>query len=197
MSSNKKKTNNKANKSNKVFYAVVLVAVLVVVGIFLADGITKDRVGAENGSISEANNQGENKTNQGAADNTQTDQNSVAGEGITITKSEITQEALFVPYQVGNTKMEVIAVKASDGTIRTALNTCQVCNNSGYGYYVQEGDELVCQNCGNRFNIDQVEKQRNGCNPVPVDEKTDDGTTITISDEYLSKATPLFKRWKA
>jgi len=40
--------------------------------------------------------------------------------------------------------MEVLALKAKDRTIRTALNTCQVCYASGKGYYVQEGDVLVC-----------------------------------------------------
>ena len=53
--------------------------------------------------------------------------------------------------------MVVLAFKASDDTIRTALNTCQVCYDSGRGYYVQEGDKLICQNCGNQFEADQVE----------------------------------------
>ena len=94
--------------------------------------------------------------------------------------------------------MELIAVKAPDGTIRTALNTCQVCYDSGRGYYVQEGDELVCQNCGNRFQISQVEKQKNGCNPVPIleDSKTDDGTTITVSKDFLQQSKTLFENWK-
>ncbi|OQB25277.1 MAG: hypothetical protein BWY11_00608 [Firmicutes bacterium ADurb.Bin182] len=171
ITSNKKK---KTVKTKKALLAVSGVAVIAIIGLLLIGGKDKKN-NADNDAVREADS---------------------SGNGITITISDITEEASFIPYQAGNTKMEVIAVKATDGTVRTALNTCQVCNNSGYGYYIQEGDELVCQNCGNRFNIDQVEKQRNGCNPVPIDEKTDDGTTITISDEFLSKATPLFKRWK-
>jgi len=120
------------------------------------------------------------------------------GEDIIIKKSEITETAAFIPYQAGKIKMEVIAVKAPDGTIRTALNTCQVCYDSGRGYYVQEGDELVCQNCGNRFNISKVEKIKNGCNPVPVlvGDKTDNGDTITIAGEFLAQNVYLFKNWK-
>lgn len=53
-------------------------------------------------------------------------------------------------------EMEVIAVKDSGGTVRTAFNTCQVCYSSGKGYYKQKGDKLVCQNCGNAFTMDQV-----------------------------------------
>lgn len=120
------------------------------------------------------------------------------GGGITITKSDITEKASFIPYKSGDTKMEIIAVKAPDGTIRTALNTCQVCYDSGRGYYVQEGSELVCQNCGNRFQISQIEKQKNGCNPVPVldDNKTDDGQTITIADSFLEQNAAYFLNWK-
>lgn len=115
-----------------------------------------------------------------------------------ILKSEITETAKFYPYKAGDTKMEVLAVKASDGTVRTAFNTCQVCYDSGRGYYVQEGDELVCQNCGNRFQLDQIEKIKGGCNPVPILEeyKTDDGTNITIPQSLMEEAKVLFGNWK-
>ena len=117
------------------------------------------------------------------------------GDGITIVKKNITETATFIPYQFGDAKMEIIAVMAPDGTIRTALNTCQVCWDSGRGYYEQEGDELVCQNCGNRFKISQIEKMKNGCNPVPITgkEKTDNGDTITISGGELAKYKSFFE----
>jgi hypothetical protein len=120
------------------------------------------------------------------------------GEDLIIPKSEITEVAKFYPYQVGNTKMEVLAVKANDGTIRTALNTCQVCYNSGRGYYGQEGNELVCQNCGNRFFIEQVEIIKGGCNPVPImkENKTEDDTQIVVSKEYLAANAQLFANWR-
>lgn len=121
-----------------------------------------------------------------------------SGSDVSIAKSEITETAKFIPYNAGGTNMELIAVKAPDGTVRTALNTCQVCYDSGRGYYVQEGDELVCQNCGNRFKISQVEKQKDGCNPVPIldENKKDDGTTITVSKEFLQQSKTLFENWK-
>ena len=120
------------------------------------------------------------------------------GGDLRILKSEVTSTVKFYPYTADGVKMEVVAVKASDGTIRTAFNTCQVCYNSGRGYYIQEGDELVCQNCGNRFQIDKVEKIKNGCNPVPItsDLKTDDGKYITISKSLLTKAKGLFGNWR-
>jgi hypothetical protein len=115
-----------------------------------------------------------------------------------ILKSSVTSRAKFYPYTVDGVKMEVVAVKAGDGTIRTAFNTCQVCYDSGRGYYVQEGNELVCQNCGNRFQIDKVEKIKNGCNPVPITPnlKKDDGKYITISKNVMAEAKSLFGNWK-
>jgi hypothetical protein len=121
-----------------------------------------------------------------------------ASGDLTIIKSEITETARFYPYKAGSTKMEVLAVKASDGSVRTAFNTCQVCYSSGRGYYVQEGDELVCQNCGNRFQLDQIEVIKGGCNPVPIleENKTDDGTNITIPQAFLNESKSLFGNWR-
>jgi len=118
--------------------------------------------------------------------------------GILINKKDVGTAASFIPYSYEGLKMEVIAVKASDGTIRTALNTCQVCYRSGRGFYKQEGDEFVCQNCGNRFKVDQVEKIKGGCNPVPIlgADKTDLGDSIGISKSYLASVSPYFVVWK-
>jgi len=115
-----------------------------------------------------------------------------------ILKSEVSEIAKFYPYKAGRTYMEVLAVKASDGSIRTAFNTCQVCFSSGRGYYKQQGDELVCQNCGNRFQLDQVEKIRGGCNPVPItkENKTEDGEYIIIPQAFLEEYKVLFGNWK-
>lgn len=122
-----------------------------------------------------------------------------ANEDIVINKSEITETAKFYPVKIAGKNMEILAVKAGDGTIRTAFNTCQVCNGSPRAYYKQEGDILVCQNCGNKFSMDMIEQQRGGCNPIPIyaEDKTDDGTSITISKEFISANKELFTdNWK-
>lgn len=121
-----------------------------------------------------------------------------AQSGIVIPIKDVTGTATFYPITVDGVKMEALAVKAPDGTIRTALNTCQVCYDSGRGYYKQEGDVLVCQNCGNRFRTSDVEKVKGGCNPVPVmeEDKTVTDDTITIPVEFLQKAKVLFSNWK-
>jgi hypothetical protein len=115
-----------------------------------------------------------------------------------IPKNEIGAEAKFYPYKAGSVAMEVLALKAPDGTYRTAFNTCQVCYASGRGYYTQKGSFLVCNNCGNRFLASQVELIKGGCNPVPITKefKIEDADFITISKAILEEAKPLFLRWK-
>ncbi|MCX7039609.1 MAG: Fe-S-containing protein, partial [Spirochaetes bacterium] len=91
-----------------------------------------------------------------------------------------------------------LAVRAPDATIRTALNTCQICYSSGRGFYTQQGDVLVCNNCGNRFKVSQVERIKGGCNPVPItgEWKTEEADFIVISKAFLEQAKPLFLNWK-
>ncbi len=115
-----------------------------------------------------------------------------------IPKKEITGVASFYQYKAGNVLMEVLAVRAPDATIRTALNTCQICYSSGRGVYTQQGDVLVCNNCGNRFKVSQVERIKGGCNPVPItgEWKTEDADFIVISKAFLEQAKPLFLNWK-
>ncbi|MDR1766055.1 MAG: DUF2318 domain-containing protein [Lachnospiraceae bacterium] len=117
---------------------------------------------------------------------------------IVIPLSGVSETATFYPAEVGGTRLEVLAVKAPDGTVRTAFNTCQVCYDSGRGYYKQSGDVLVCQNCGNRFKMSQVEVLSGGCNPVPIfaENKTVDDDNITIHLSYLQEATRIFANWR-
>jgi uncharacterized membrane protein len=122
----------------------------------------------------------------------------IADRDLVIPVSEITENAVFYPVDIEGTRLEVLAVKAPDGTIRTAFNTCQVCYGSGRGFYKQQGTVLVCQNCGNRYRMSQVDIRSGGCNPVPIfpQNKTVTNTSITISKEFLKEAKQIFARWK-
>jgi len=115
--------------------------------------------------------------------------------GLSIPIAELDDSAHFYAADVDGVTVEVVAVKLADGSIRTAFNACQVCYDSGRGYFEQEGNELVCQNCGNRYTMDQVGLGGGGCNPTPIGEKyrTSDGTTISISQDVLKAGRPLFE----
>jgi uncharacterized membrane protein len=122
----------------------------------------------------------------------------VADRDLVIPVSEITENAIFYPVDIEGTRLEVLAVRAPDGTIRTAFNTCQVCYASGRGFYKQEKTVLVCQNCGRRFRMGDVGVRTGGCNPVAIlaDNKTVTASSITISRDFLKKAQVIFARWR-
>ena len=122
----------------------------------------------------------------------------VADQDLVIQIADITENALFFPVDIDGVRMEVLAVKAPDGTIRTAFNTCQVCYASGRGYFAQTGTLLICQNCGNRYRMSQIERQAGGCNPVPIlpANKTITAQTITVSKEYLRQTKTIFQSWR-
>jgi len=68
------------------------------------------------------------------------DGGSVSAGDLVISKSEVTEKAKFYPYNADGTRMEILAVRAGDGSIRTAFNTCQVCNGSPRAYFKQQGE---------------------------------------------------------
>lgn len=140
----------------------------------------------------------ENSSAQDNNTNTSDAQEIKSGESLVIPTGDITETATFYPIKVDRTTMEVLAVRAPDGTVRTAFNTCEVCYDSGRGYYKQEGNELICQNCGNRFKTSQVEVQSRGCNPWPIfqEDKTVTDESVTISYDFLSASTKAFENWK-
>lgn len=121
-----------------------------------------------------------------------------SGESLVIPAADITNDASFFPLEVDGVKMEVIAVKDSDGNIRTAFNTCRICYSSEQGYYVQSGNYLICQNCGNRFSMDQIEMETGGCNPWPIssENKTVTDDEIMISYDFLVESQAIFANWK-
>jgi len=58
-------------------------------------------------------------------------------------------------------------LKSSDGIIRAAFDSCDTCWAAGKGYR-QEGDFMVCNNCGLRFSSVKINEVKGGCNPAPL-----------------------------
>ncbi|MDO5519016.1 MAG: DUF2318 domain-containing protein [bacterium] len=136
---------------------------------------------------------------EGASQDEVRDSSKAQTEGdIKIMKGEVTEKASFYPYEIDGVNLEVMAVKAEDGTVRTAFNTCQICYSSGRGYYKQQGEYIVCQNCGNSYTSEEVEVITGGCNPVPItkEDKTESDDTITINRELLEEYQAIFANWK-
>ena len=58
-------------------------------------------------------------------------------------------------------------VKDKNGTYRAAANACQVCADSKAGFH-QEGNQMVCNTCGNGYPLEKIATEKGGCNPVPI-----------------------------
>ena len=138
------------------------------------------------------------KTNKPVKANADAVSDTVPGSDIVINTNDIGTTASYYDYDSDGTTVEVLAVQASDGSVRLALNTCQVCNGSPYAYFEQDGDAFVCQNCGNAFPSTAIGKESGGCNPVPVTAETytEENGTLTIPSDFLYLNAARFKNWK-
>lgn len=76
-------------------------------------------------------------------------------------------KAHFCTVDAAGKEVRFFAVKTKDGRVRTALDACDVCYPEKKGYR-QEGDFMLCINCGRRFHMNMVGDQRGGCNPSPL-----------------------------
>jgi len=77
----------------------------------------------------------------------------------------------------GNMTIRYFVLKSSDGIIRAAFDACDVCWPAGKGYY-QEGDHMVCRNCGRRFASVLVNEVKGGCNPAPLNRNLENNKLI-------------------
>ncbi|MBA3011379.1 MAG: DUF2318 domain-containing protein [Proteobacteria bacterium] len=90
--------------------------------------------------------------------------------------------------------VEFFVVKSQDGVVRAAVDACDVCYRAGKGY-VQEGDVMVCTNCGMRFATDRINEVKGGCNPAPLTRVIDGGNlVISMADINANAWLCAFKK---
>jgi uncharacterized membrane protein len=93
-------------------------------------------------------------------------------------------KAHFYSYSApGGITIKYFIIKSSDGVIRAAFDACDVCWPSGKGYK-QDGDFMVCQNCGKRFASNLVNEVKGGCNPAPL-KRTIKGDKLVIQTKDI------------
>ena len=116
---------------------------------------------------------------------------------IVINEEEITEEAIYISYEYEGVTIGLIAVRNSEGKVIVVVNTCQSCGGSPYAYFVQVGNKIQCQNCGNMFLIDNLDNLTpDGCNPIGIEERIDKDGKITIGTEQLKGLKNKFENWK-
>lgn len=91
-------------------------------------------------------------------------------------------KARYFEHRQGDLTVRYFVLKSADGVIRAAFDACDVCWRAGKGY-AQDGEYMVCRNCGQRFHSTQVNEVKGGCNPAPVERRVENGKVlIRVSD---------------
>lgn len=120
-----------------------------------------------------------------------------ADGNIIIKESEITDKVVYISYEYENVTIGLLAVKDSNGEVKVVVNTCQSCGGSPYAYFVQVGNKIQCQNCGNMFAIDELDNlEESGCNPIKIEDKQTENGIITIGTKQLKDLKDKFENWK-
>jgi uncharacterized membrane protein len=100
-------------------------------------------------------------------------------------------QAHFYRFQGQNGPIDFFVVKSSDGVIRSAFDTCDVCYKERKGYR-QEGHEMVCNNCDQRFPTDRINVIKGGCNPAPLKRELS-GEVLVIAANDIEQGARYFK----
>ena len=91
-------------------------------------------------------------------------------------------EAHYFSHEVDGTEVKFFVLKSSDGVIRSAFDACDVCYLEKKGYS-QQGEFMVCNNCGQKFHSSRINEVKGGCNPSPLNRVVENGNVvIQVSD---------------
>ena len=92
----------------------------------------------------------------------------------------------FYEAQANGTEIRFFVIRIGKGEYVTALDACEICGRQGYR---QEGENVVCRNCGAVIYIPSI-GQPGGCNPIPVESRIDAGSVL-INVSSLAQANSL------
>ncbi|WP_421900253.1 DUF2318 domain-containing protein [Maridesulfovibrio sp.] len=96
-------------------------------------------------------------------------------------------QAHYYSIDLDGKEIRFFVVRSKDGIIRAAFDACDVCYRSKKGYS-QQGDFMVCNNCGMRFHSTRINVVKGGCNPSPLERKTAGDKLIISLDAVRSGA---------
>ena len=95
--------------------------------------------------------------------------------------------ARFFEYRGNSKAVRFFVIRSSDGVYRAAADACDVCYRAKKGYY-QQGDDMVCKKCGQRFPSKYVNVVRGGCNPAGVPGTVEGDQFVLLANELESQA---------
>lgn len=94
-------------------------------------------------------------------------------------------KAHYYTYMHEGQAIKFFILKSADGVVRAAFDACDVCYGAKKGYS-QDGDEMVCMNCGLRFPTNKINVVRGGCNPAPLHRTVKDDTLVIQANDIVA-----------
>lgn len=98
--------------------------------------------------------------------------------------------ANYFVYNAGGKDIKFFILRAADGTVRAALDSCAACYHAKLGYR-QKGDTMVCNNCGMSFRSTDVGHGTGGCSPIPL-KNNQDGKALVVKVKDLEEGAKYF-----
>jgi len=109
---------------------------------------------------------------------------------VNIPLSELTDASLhFYTADVNATVIRFLVIHQTNGNYSVALDACQICGWKGYR---QEGQNVICRNCGATIYIPSI-GDRGGCNPIPVKSRVEGGEVIVDLSALTDSAAMVHK----
>jgi uncharacterized membrane protein len=120
-------------------------------------------------------------------------------ESVVAQNGTITLDASSLPkmsarhyhYQEGGQVVKFFVVRDGQGTLRAAVDACEVCWREGKGYMLKDG-AMLCVNCGHKFPMYRIGLVAGGCNPHPFQFKVENGSVLIEAQELMLQGTKYF-----
>jgi len=114
------------------------------------------------------------------------------GGDVTLPVAQVSDgKAHFYTYDANGTTVKYFVLASKDGTVRAALDACEVCYPQKKGYR-QAGDAMQCNNCGKTFPSAKINVITGGCNPIPLT-RTVSGGNLVIASSSLQAGQQYFQ----
>jgi len=99
-------------------------------------------------------------------------------------------DAHYFSYKGRNKEIRFFVVKSRDQVIRAAFDACDICFSEKKGYS-QDGDHMICNNCGQKFHSTRINIIKGGCNPAPL-QRTKQGNQLVIAEADILSGSRYF-----